>query len=109
MINWDDFMKVDMRVGTVIDIKDFPEAKNPSYRIWVDFGELGVKKTSAQVTKLYGKEEILGRQVIAVMNFPPMQIGKFMSECLIMGVVGEDNEVTLLTSERGVRNGLKVA
>jgi tRNA-binding protein len=109
MITWDDFMKVEMRAGTVIDVKDFPDARNPSYQIWIDFGELGVKKTSAQVTKLYDKEDILGRQVIAVVNFPPKQIANFMSECLVMGVVGDDKEVTLLSPDRGVRNGLRVA
>ena len=109
MISWDDFEKVEMRTGTVVDVKDFPEAKNPAYQLWIDFGPIGIKKTSAQITKLYSKEQLIGRQVIAVTNFPPKQIASFMSECLVLGVVGNDKEITLLHPERPVENGLRIA
>jgi len=109
MITWDDFKKVEMRVGTVIEVDDFPEAKNPSYKLKIDFGELGIKKSSAQLTKLYKKEDLLNKQVIAVTNFPPKQIANFMSECLVLGVVQEDNEVILLQPERQCKNGHRIA
>ncbi|MES2560816.1 MAG: tRNA-binding protein, partial [Bacteroidota bacterium] len=88
MITWNDFEKVEMRVGTIIRVNDFPEARNPAYQLHIDFGESGIKKSSAQITTLYNKDELLNKQVIAVVNFPPKQIGKFMSECLVLGVVG---------------------
>lgn len=109
MINWDDFEKVEMRVGTIVEIKNFPEAKNPSYKIKIDFGDFSIKQSSAQITKLYKKEDLVGKQVIAVTNFPPKQIGNFMSECLVLGVVLEDNKVILLQPERKVPNGYKIA
>lgn len=121
MISWNDFEKVEMRVGTVLDVQDFPEARNPSYKLRIDFGELGEKKTSAQITKLYKKEDLIGTQVIAVTNFPPKQIANFMSECLVLGVVNKDDngnndedgtpngEVILLNPERGVKNGTRIA
>ncbi len=109
MITWDDFEKVEMRVGTVLEADDFPEAKNPSYKLKIDFGKLGVKKTSAQLTKIYKKEELVGRQVIAVVNFPPKQIANFMSECLVLGVVLENKEVVLLQPERKVQDGYRIA
>lgn len=109
MITWDDFEKIDMRVGTILEVNDFPEARNPAYQLRIDFGELGIKKTSAQITALYTKEELLHKQVIAVVNFPPKQIGKFMSECLVMGVLGGNKEVILLQPERKVENGWKIA
>jgi tRNA-binding protein len=109
MLSWEDFEKVEMRVGTVLQAADFPKAKNPAYQLHIDFGALGIKKTSAQITKLYSKEELIGRQVIAVVNFPPKQIANFMSECLVLGVVGENKEVTLLQPERPVPNGLRIA
>lgn len=99
---------MEMRVGTVIDVRDFPEARKPAFRLWVDFGKWGVKKSSAQITKLYGKEDLMGRQVIAVMNFPPKQIANFMSECLVLGVVLEGGEVVLLQPEREVPNGYRI-
>lgn len=108
MITWKDFEKLDIRIGNIIEVNDFPEARNPSYQLTIDFGELGIKKSSAQITKLYSKEELLNKQIMAVVNFPPKQIGKFMSECLVMGVYGVGNEVILLHPERKVDNGSKV-
>ncbi|MBS3128468.1 tRNA-binding protein [Candidatus Woesearchaeota archaeon] len=108
-IAWQDFEKVDMHIGTIIEVDDFPEAKNPAYKVTVDFGkEIGKKKSSAQITKLYKKEDLLGKQVICVVNFPPKQIANFFSECLIMGVVGKEKEITLLQPERKVENGLRI-
>jgi tRNA-binding protein len=107
-ISWNDFEKIDIRVGTIIAVNDFPEARNPAYQLTIDFGELGIKKSSAQITKLYTKEILLNTQVIAVVNFPKKQIGKFMSECLVLGVVGESKQVTLLQPERSVINGQKI-
>ena|ERR1700741_5078407 len=107
-ITWQDFEKIDMRIGTIIEVHDFPEARNPAYQLMVDFGEIGIKKSSAQITHLYKKEELLNRQIMAVVNFPPKQIGTFMSECLVMGVYGENKEVTLLQPERPAKNGSKV-
>jgi tRNA-binding protein len=107
-ISWADFEKVDMRVGTIVDAQDFPEARNPAYKLIVDFGDLGERKTSAQITSVYSKEELMGQQVIAVVNFPPKQIGPFMSECLVMGVLGEDKDVILLKPDKDVKNGWKI-
>ena len=107
-IVWDDFAKVDMRVGTILEVKEFPEARKPAFQLWIDFGALGVKKTSAQITQLYTPETLLGKQVIAVVNFPPRQIANFMSECLVLGAVGTEGEVVLLEPERGVENGWRV-
>jgi export-related chaperone CsaA len=108
MISWEDFEKLDIRVGTVIDVKDFPEVRNPSYQLQIDFGELGIKKSSAQITDLYSRENLLNQQIIAVVNFPPKQIGKFMSECLVLGIYGEQNQVTLIKPERKVNSGSKI-
>ena len=107
-ITWDDFTRIDMRAGTIIEAEDFPEARNPAYRLRIDFGELGILKSSAQITNLYTKEELIGRQIIAVVNFPPKQIGPFMSECLVMGVYGSGADVILLQPDRPVDNGWKV-
>jgi tRNA-binding protein len=109
MISWEEFAKVEMRVGTIIKADDFPEARNPSYKLRIDFGKYGVKKSSAQITKLYKPEELVGRQVICVTNFPPKQIADFMSECLVLGVVLENKEVVLLQPERKVENGYRIA
>lgn len=109
MISWEDFEKVEMRVGTIVDVQDFPQAKNPAFQLRIDFGDFGEKKTSAQITKLYKKEDLIGKQVIAVTNFPPKQIANFMSECLVLGVVQEDKEVILLQPEREAKNGFRVA
>jgi tRNA-binding protein len=108
MITWDDFSKVEMLVGTILSAEDFPEARNPAYKLRIDFGEFGIKKSSAQITKLYKKEELLGKQVIAVTNFPPKQVANFMSECLVLGLVLPDKEVVLLHPGREVPNGYRV-
>jgi len=108
-LSWSDFEKVEMRVGTIVAVHDFPEAKKPAYQITIDFGsELGVKKSSAQITKRYSKEELLNKQIIAVVNFPRKQIGKFFSECLVLGSVGDDSDIVLLTSDLKVVNGLRI-
>ena len=108
-ISWKDFAKVEMRVGTILEVSDFPEAKNPAYQLKIDFGkEIGIRKTSAQITKLYTKEELLHRQIVAVVNFPKKQIANFMSECLILGAVGEDGDVVLLHPGLKVENGLRI-
>lgn len=107
-ISWQDFEKVDIRVGTIVEVQDFPEIKNPSYKVWVDFwSELWIKKSSAQITQLYSKEELLGKQILWVVNFPAKQIGKFMSEFLITWVHTE-KWVVLSSLERKVENGLKL-
>jgi len=107
-LSWSDFEKVDMRVGTVLEVNDFPEARNPSYQLTIDFGaEIGTKKTSAQITILYKKEELIGKQVIAVINFPNKQIANFISECLVLGAVNE-KEVCLITPEKNSKNGLRI-
>jgi len=107
-ITWDDFEKVDMRAGTIIEVNDFPKARKPAYKLKVDFGELGIKNSSAQITKFYTKEDLLNRKVIAVVNFPPKQIADFISECLVLGVYDENKDVILLAPERSVTNGMKV-
>lgn len=106
-IDWNDFSKVDMRVGTIIGAEPFKEARNPAYKLIVDFGALGIKKSSAQITTLYSPEELIGKQVIAVVNFPPKQIATIKSECLIMGSVN-GKDVTLLTTDKPVENGLRI-
>lgn len=109
-IVWADFEKVELRVGTIIRAEDFPEAKKPAYKMWIDFGpEIGVKKSSGQYTKLYSKEELLGKQVLCCINFPPKQISSFVSECLTCGFVGENGEIILAVPERKVKNGVKLA
>lgn len=108
MLNWEDFEKVDMRVGTILSAEDFPEVRNPAYKLTIDFGELGVKKSSAQITVLYSKEELIGKQIIAVVNFPPKQIATMMSECLVLGVIGDNKEVMLLKPGKKVENGRKI-
>jgi tRNA-binding protein len=108
MITWDDFEKIDIRTGTILEINDFPNAKKPAYQLTIDFGELGIKRSSAQITALYNKEEIIGKQVIAVVNFPPKQIANFFSECLTLGVYNEDNDVVLLHPSLTVKNGSKI-
>ncbi|MDX1427138.1 MAG: tRNA-binding protein [Salegentibacter mishustinae] len=108
-ISWKDFEKVEMRIGTITEVSDFPEAKNPAYKMLIDFGEeIGQRKTSAQITKRYKKEELLDRQIVAVVNFPKKQIANIMSECLVLGAVGEDNDIVLLNPDFKVENGLRV-
>ncbi len=108
-ISWSDFEKVEMRVGTIIAVNDFPEAKKPAYQLTIDFGtEIGIKKSSAQITIRYSKSELLDRQIVAVVNFPRKQIGKFMSECLVLGSVAPNNEIVLLSPDFKVENGLRI-
>lgn len=108
-ISWNDFEKIDIRVGTIIDAQPFEKAKNAAYKLWIDFGsEIGIRKTSAQITILYAIDDLIGKQIVAVVNFPPKQIADFMSECLVLGVVGNDKEVTLLTADKSVQNGLPI-
>lgn len=109
MLTWEEFEKTEMRVGTIIEAKEFPEARKPAYQLTIDFGaEIGIRKTSAQITKRYTTDVLVGRQVIAVVNFPKKQIGKFMSECLVLGAVGEGGDVILLAPDFKVENGLRI-
>ena len=109
MITWPDFEKVQVRVGTIISADDFPQARNPAYQLTIDFGpELGIKRSSAQITRLYSKEELKGKQIVAVVNFPIKQIANFFSECLVLGVVGNNKEIILLQPDKPVENGLRI-
>lgn len=108
-ITWSDFEKVEIRTGTVISVEAFTKARKPAYKLTIDFGELGTKRTSAQLTALYQMDELVGKQVVAVVNFPPKQIATFMSECLVLGAVASDGTVTLLQTERPTQNGLRIA
>ena len=107
-ISFEDFSKVDIRIGTIIEVSDFEKARKPAYQIKIDFGALGIKKTSAQITALYSKKDLLNKQVLAVVNFKPKQIANFMSECLILGIQ-EGKEVTLLQAKKPVKNGSVVS
>jgi len=107
-IGWNDFEKVELRVGTILEVLDYPEAKKPAYKIKVDFGEFGIKWSSAQIIKHYTKEELVGRQIIGVINFPKKQIGKFMSEFLVTGFADENGDIVLASVERAVPNGQKL-
>lgn len=108
MISFDDFQKIDVRLGTVIAVDDFPEARKPAYQLQIDFGPMGIKKSSAQITNLYSKEDLINRQVLAVVNFPKKQIATFMSECLVLGIETENGVVLLGTDKQGP-NGAKVS
>ncbi|HMK03658.1 MAG TPA: tRNA-binding protein [Ferruginibacter sp.] len=108
MITWDDFEKVEIRAGTIIEANDFPGARKPAYQLTIDFGEHGIKRSSAQITALYKKEELPGKQVIAVVNFPVKQIANFFSECLVLGVYNEKNDVVLLQPSMQVKNGGRI-
>ena len=107
-LTWAEFEKVDIRVGVVTDAKEFPEARRPAYRLWIDFGPLGVKRSSAQITAHYRPAELIGRRVVAVVNFPPKQVGPFVSEVLVLGAYDETSEVVLLQPERTVAPGSKI-
>jgi tRNA-binding protein len=107
-ITWNEFEKIDIRVGTVLAAADFPNARKPAYQLTIDFGELGIKKSSAQLTALYEAKKLVGQQVIAVVNFPPKQIANFFSECLVLGIYNENKNVVLLQPQQPVSNGLKI-
>ena len=109
-IDWNDFQKVEMRTGTIVEVEEFPEARKPAWKLTVDFGaECGTKRASAQITDLYSAEELVGKQVLGVVNFPPKQIGPFMSECLVTGFVQADGSVVLAVPDKPVENGLRLA
>jgi tRNA-binding protein len=108
IITFEDFAKVDLRVGTIIEVNDFPKAKQPAYQLKIDFGDLGIKQSSAQITTQYKKDDLMNRQIIAVVNFPKKQIANFRSECLVVGAVKE-NDVFLLHPETKVKNGMVVS
>lgn len=108
MISWSDFEKVDIRVGTILTVRNFEKARKPAFQLVIDFGPLGIKKSLAQITALYDPQELEGKQVIAVVNFPPKQIADFMSECLVLGIYNEQQQVVLLQPERPVANGDKI-
>lgn len=109
MINYEDFSKVDIRVGTIVNAENFPEAKKPALKLFIDFGpEIGQKKTSAQITHLYDARDLIGKQVLAVVNFPPKQVGKFMSEVLVLGLSNERDEIVLVGPGMTVPNGQKL-
>ncbi|GAA3916532.1 tRNA-binding protein [Chitinophaga oryziterrae] len=107
-ISWQDFEKVELRAGTILEVIDYPEARKPAYKIRVDFGEYGIKWSSAQVTRHYSKEELIGRQIVGVINFPEKQIGKFMSQFLVTGFADENGDIVLTALERPVPNGSKL-
>jgi len=108
-LTWQDFEKVEMRIGTITEVNNFPEARKPAYQLTIDFGTaIGILKTSAQITKRYCREDLINRQIVAVVNFPKKQIGKFMSECLVLGAVGEENDVVLLAPDFKIENGLRI-
>jgi len=108
-LSWSEFERVEMRVGTILEANDFPEARKPAFQLRIDFGtEIGIRKTSAQITKRYTKESLIGRQIVAVVNFPKKQIGKFMSECLVLGAMGEEGDIILLAPDFRIKNGLRI-
>jgi len=109
-LQWDEFQRVELRVGTIVDAEDFPEARKPAYKLRVDFGpEIGIRKSSAQITDLYARKELIGKQVMAVVNFPPKQIGPIMSECLVTGFYREDGSVVLAVPDGDIHNGARLA
>lgn len=109
-INWQEFEQVELRTGTIIEVNDFPEARHPAWKLIIDFGDdIGTRKSSAQITDLYKKEELLGKQIVAVINFPPKQIGPFMSECLVTGFAKEDGSIVLAVPDKEISNGVKIS
>ena len=108
MINWNDFEKIDIRVGTILQAESFPQARKPAYRLKIDFGDLGTLNSSAQITDFYQPADLIGKQIVAVVNFPPKQIANFVSECLVLGVYTDSREVILLRPERDAKNGGKI-
>ena len=108
MITWNDFEKIDIRVGTILTAQPFKKAKQPAYQLSIDFGDIGIKKSSAQITHLYNMEDLIGKQIIAVVNFPPKQIANFFSECLVLGVYNNNKEVVLLAGDKPIKNGSKI-
>ena len=108
MISWQDFEKINIQTGQIVEVNDFPKARKPAYQLKIDFGPHGIKQSSAQITKHYTKEQLLGQQVIAVVNFAPKQIANFISECLVLGVYDENNDVILLKPDRPVAKGSKI-
>lgn len=107
-ISFEDFLKVDFRIGTIIEVNDFPKARKPAYQLKIDFGALGIKKSSAQITDLYTKEDLLNKQVSAIINFKPRQIANFMSECLVLGIYNTDGNVVLLKTTKKIKNGEQI-
>jgi tRNA-binding protein len=108
-ITFEDFLKVDIRIGTIIEVNDFPKARKPAYQLKIDFGVLGIKKSSAQITDLYTKEDLLNKQVTAIINFKPRQIANFMSECLVLGIYNTDGNVVLLQANKSAKNGEEIS
>tara|TARA_B100000795_G_scaffold266758_1_gene250472 strand:+ start:1830 stop:2168 length:339 start_codon:yes stop_codon:yes gene_type:complete len=106
--SFEDFLKLDLRIGTIIEVREFPKARNPAYQLSVDFGDLGIKKSSAQITELYTKEELLNKKVTAIVNFKPRQIANFMSECLILGIYNKEGKVVLLQTVNSIKNGEQI-
>lgn len=108
LLSWDDFQKLDIRCGTILEVSEFKEAKKAAWKLKIDFGPLGIKKSSAQITELYSKEGLIGKQIIAIVNFPPKQIANYFSECLVLGISNQDNQIVLLQPEQEVPNGNKI-
>lgn len=108
-ITWQDFEKVEIRTGTIIEVNEFPAARKPAWQLTIDFGSFGFRKSSAQITTHYERSSLIGKQIVAVVNFPVKQIGNFFSECLVLGAVQQDGSVILLQTERATENGLRIA
>ncbi|HCK23002.1 MAG TPA: tRNA-binding protein [Bacteroidetes bacterium] len=108
-LHYDDFIKIDMRIGTIITAMEFPEARKPAYKLTIDFGELGIKRSSAQITDYYSCAELEGKQIVAVVNFPPKQIANFISECLVLGAIDAEGKVVLLEPQQPAANGLRIS
>ena len=109
LVSFDDFLKVDIRTGTVLEVTDFPKARKPAYQLKIDFGDLGIRNSSAQITHLYSKADLMNKQVVAIVNFRPKQIANFMSECLVLGVANEQDEIVLLKASSTIKNGEQVS